>query len=84
MQQTESFVIFSHSLPFQPPDHMENQNLKLKKTTQDIIISHICTINDNHTMYVGWFLRYGKQQTEYHSEQFFLSFDTSVPKMTIK
>ena len=28
--------------------------LTLKKTTADIIILHICTINDNHVMYGSW------------------------------
>ena len=34
------------------PSTPENQNFeKLKKTTWDVIILHMCTINDNHTMY---------------------------------
>ena len=39
-----------HFLSFQPPDNPENQNFKIE-TPADIIILHICTINDNHMMY---------------------------------
>ena len=32
--------------------HPKNQNLKkMKKATGDIIILHMCTINDNHMVY---------------------------------
>ena len=48
--QTEIFVILGHFLPFQPLENPE----KLKKTPGDIIILHICTINDNHMMYDSW------------------------------
>ena len=59
VQQTEIFVILGHFLPFQLPDnHPENQNFKIEKKKQKQkqkktgdIISHICTINDNHMMY---------------------------------
>ena len=30
--------------------------LKLKKTPGDIIILHICTVNDNHMMYGSWYM----------------------------
>ena len=44
------WAIFFH---FHPPNDPENQTFeKLKKT--DIIILHMCTINDNHTMYSSW------------------------------
>ena len=53
--QTEIFVILSNFLPFQPPDTPKNQNFeKLKKIPGDIIILHMCTINDNHMMYGSW------------------------------
>ena len=35
-------------------DHPENQNFEIKKTPKDIIILHMCTINDNQMMYVSW------------------------------
>ena len=49
VQQTEIFVILGHFLPFQPLENPE----KLKKTPGDIIILHICTINENLMMYVS-------------------------------
>ena len=51
VSQTETFVILGNFLPFQAPDNPENQNFKIKKTPGDVIILHICTINDNHMMY---------------------------------
>ena len=42
-------------LPFYPPNNPKNQNFeKVKKTPQDIIILHTCTINDNQMMYGSW------------------------------
>ena len=38
--------------PPPPPNDQENQNFeKMKKTPGDIIILHMCTINDNHMTY---------------------------------
>ena len=55
VQQGEFFVSLDHFLPFYYPNNLKNQNLeKLKKTPRDIIILHICTINDNHMMYGSW------------------------------
>ena len=52
VQQTEFFVILDHFLPFLHLMDPENQNFeKLKKTPRDIIILHMCTINDDHMMY---------------------------------
>ena len=53
-QQTEYFAILDHDLHFNcHPDNLGNQNLeKLEKTPGYIIILHMCTINDNHMMYV--------------------------------
>ena len=37
---------------FYPPNNPENQNFeKMKKILGDIIILHMCTINENHVMY---------------------------------
>ena len=53
--QTEFFVILDCFLPFYPPNNPKNQNFeKMKKTPGDIIILHMCTINDNHMMYGSW------------------------------
>ena len=40
--------------PFSPLTTRKIKVLKLKKTPGDIIISHICTINDNLFMYGSW------------------------------
>ena len=46
------FVTFGHFLPSHSPDDPENQNFEqLKKTPGDIVILHMCIINDNHIMY---------------------------------
>ena len=48
--------ILCHFGPFfamlPPLNNPENQNFKkLRKTPREIIIFHMCTINDNHMMY---------------------------------
>ena len=47
--------IFYHSGSFfalLPPNNLKNQNFeKMKRMPGDIIILHMCTINDNHMMY---------------------------------
>ena len=52
-------------LPFCPPNNMKNQNFeklkKKKKKPGDIIILHMCTINDNHMMYGSWDIKQDKQ-----------------------
>ena len=49
---TEIFVILDHLLPFYPSSNPEIQNFeKLKKKPEDIIILHMCTINDKHMIY---------------------------------
>ena len=41
---------FAHLIP--PPNNPKNQDFeKTKKPPQDIIILHMCTINENHMMY---------------------------------
>ena len=49
VQRTEFFVILDSFLPFKPPNNPKNQNCKkMKKQSRDIVILHMCTINDNH------------------------------------
>ena len=49
MRRTEFPVILNHFLSFYP----ENQNFeKMKKTPGDAIIVHMCTIYNNHIMYI--------------------------------
>ena len=46
------FVILDYFLPFYPSSNLENQNFeKIKKNSGDIIILHLCTINENRIMY---------------------------------
>ena len=45
------FVILDHLLPFYPPNNLENQNFaKMNKGPGDVIILHMCTINDHNMM----------------------------------
>ena len=61
------FVILGHFLPFDPPKNLKNQNFeKMTKKPEDIIILHLHTTNDNHTMYGSWEME--------HERQNFLSF----------
>ena len=64
--QTEFFLTLGHFLPFYSPNNPKNNNSdKIKQTTQDIIL-YMCTINENHMMYVFW--------DKKHDRQTFLSF----------
>ena len=55
VQRTEFFVILGRFLSFYPPNNPKNQNFeKIKKPPGDIIILHMCTINDSHMMYGSW------------------------------
>ena len=55
VQWTKFFVISDHFLPFYSPKILKNQYFeKMRKLPGDIIILHICTINDNHMMYGSW------------------------------
>ena len=59
---SETDRIFCHSGPFfallppppPPPPPPPKNFSKMKKTSQDINILHMCTINDNHMMYGSW------------------------------
>ena len=47
-----TFCHFGTVFALLPPDNPENQNFeKMKKTPRDIIILHMCNINENHMMY---------------------------------
>ena len=48
----QNFCHFGPLLPFYRPNKQKNQNVeKMKNTPEDIIILHMCTINDDHMMY---------------------------------
>ena len=53
MRRTKIFVILCYFLPFYPTT-WKIKILTLNKVPGDIIILHICTINDNHMMYHSW------------------------------
>ena len=58
------FVILGHVMPFDPPtppNNSKNQNLeKMRKVPGDIIILHLCTINDDHMIYSSWDMEHNK------------------------
>ena len=54
--------------PFSPLTNRKIKILNLKKTSGDITILHICTINDDHMLYGSWDIE--------HNRQNFLSFWT--------
>ena len=61
------FCHLDYSLPFYPPN-TENQNFeKMKKLPEDVIILHICTINENLMMYCSWDMSTWEKNTwRYH------------------
>ena len=55
VQEQIFFVILDHFLPYYSHNNPKNQTLeKMRKTPGDIIILHMCNINDNHMMYGSW------------------------------
>ena len=67
--QTEFFVILGRFLPFYPLTIQKIKILKKwKKMPEDIILLHMCSINDNHMMYGSWVID--------HNQHNFLSFWT--------
>ena len=52
------WAIFS---PFNPLTTWKIKILKLKKTPENIIVLHICTINDNRMMYGSWDIERNRQ-----------------------
>ena len=62
------WAIFLH---FQLFDKLENQNFNIEKASGDIIILHICTINDNHIMYGSWDMEHVIDRIFFHYGPFF-------------
>ena len=55
------FGLFSSLCTFLPYNP-KNQNFeKMKKLPRDMIILHMCTINDNHMMYGSWDMEHNRQ-----------------------
>ena len=60
------FVILDHFLPFYSPNNPKNQNFeKMKQKPGDIILLHMCAINDNHMMYDSWDMKCNRQNVLY-------------------
>ena len=57
-QQSVCFLSFwTIFYRFNPSKNPKSQNFeKMKKMTGDIIILHMCTIDDNHMMYNSWYI----------------------------
>ena len=56
------FCHLDRFLPIYPTHNPKNQNFeKMKKITGDIIILHMCTINENHMMYGSWDMECDRQ-----------------------
>ena len=63
------FLLFYAPLPFSlKPEKLES----LKKTAGDIIVLHLCAINDNHMMY-------GSYNIEHDRHNYFISLTHFLP-----
>ena len=52
-----SYFALVYFLPFYTPKSPKNQNfLKMKKISGDMIILHMCTKNFDHVMYSSWYI----------------------------
>ena len=50
--ERQFFVILGHFPPFDSHNDSENQNFeKMKKMSGNIILLHVCTINENYMIY---------------------------------
>ena len=58
----DSFIILDPFLHFNPLNNLKNQSFgKIKEHPGDIIILHMCTINDNHIIYGSWDIEHDGQ-----------------------
>ena len=73
VRQAEFFVIWAIFCSLSPLTTPKIKILKLKKTLGEIIILHICTINDNHMTYGSWDMEH-KDRIFCHSGPFFALF----------
>ena len=77
-RQTDFFCHFVIFFALLPPNNPKYQNFeKIKKTSGDIIILHICTINYNHMMYGFW-------DIEHDWQNFFVILDNFLPIYPLK
>ena len=76
-----NFLSFWIVLPFYPQNNLKNQNFeKILKMPGDIIILHMCTINDNHMMYGSWHIKHDG----HNFLSFWFIFCTFIPLTTQK
>ena len=69
--ETEFFAILGHFLTYYFPNDQENQNFqKRKKLPGDVILLHMCAINDDHMMYGSWDMEH---------DRFFVILDYFLP-----
>ena len=55
------WVILGHFLPFYPPNDPENQNFeKMKKMPGDVVLLHLCNINEDYMIYEFWNKRHDR------------------------
>ena len=61
-RQIELFVIWDYFFPFYPSNNLKKQNFeKMKKIPIDIIILHMCTVNEDDIMYDSWDMKHDRQ-----------------------
>ena len=80
-QNRLKLIILGHFLPLLPP--LTTKKIKIlkkwKKAPGGIIILHMCTINDNHTMYGSWGMEQDRQNFLRFWTPAVLSFYTCTP-----
>ena len=60
-RQSKFFVILGHFLPLTLLTNWKIRILKKsKKPTEDIVILHLCTTNDNHMTYGSWDMEHNR------------------------
>ena len=80
------FCYFGPFLPFYLSNNLKKSKFwknEKKKTSWDILMLHMCTINDNHVMYGSWDIWKIKILKKWKKHLDVLLFYTCVPKMTI-
>ena len=85
-QNILKLVILGHFLPFNPPlkKKQKSKFWKMKKETPgDIIILHMCTINDNHMMHGSWDVKHDGQEFFVILDRFLLFYPLTTQKIKI-
>ena len=79
--QTELLVILDHFLPFCLPLTTQKIKIlkKIKKTPGDIIILHMCILNDNNMIYGSWNTKCDGQNSLSFFGQFFALVPSPLP-----